>query len=135
MCFGTRTIDRAAAEFGEELAARLCSRAARLADRSGDAAFEGAKAAVLSVTEAGVLDNGLRGSVQKFELADPDDHTRVHHCAPPGPGCAPCAATGCWPCPWQGRMLPAPGQRLVPGWRGRLAAGVPRRLPAERPER
>lgn len=31
-------------------------------------------------------------------------------------------------------MLPAAGQRVVAGWRGRLAAGVPTRLPAD-PER
>lgn len=83
------------------------------------AAFEAAKARVLAEVEPGVLDNGMRGSVQKYALVDPDDPS-VHQCSA-------CDGARCPPrCPWRGRLKPPQDARALPAeWRGRLAMGEP----------
>ena len=57
---------------------------------------------------------GMRGSVQKYALVDPD-HESVHQCE----GCPP-------RCPRRGRLKPAADAGPLPAeWRGRLAMGEP----------
>ena len=89
-------------------------------------AYVAAHVKVLGETELGVLDDGTASQVQKYEFVAPDDWARVHRCfrATCGRGTAVVGK-----CPWAGRLSPtshAQGDR--DGWKGRVAAGVPKLL-------
>jgi hypothetical protein len=166
VCWTSRVADRAAQVFGTAFAAALCSpqphaandvygsaaACAACADDEDElervrAAFAAASATVLQETEVGCLDNGMRCTVQKYELVDPSDPA-VHLCV----GCPRQCRVCPWKregdvCPWAGRLLPSSSQHhaaddasssgtLAPcpfrGWRGRVAAGVPRLLQSGR---
>ena len=71
VCWETLVADEAARAFGRELACKLSS------DVDIELAFSAARTAVTCLTEQGNL-NGWAGQVQKFELADPRDASRVH---------------------------------------------------------
>lgn len=108
LCWDTILHDEAAAIFSSEFATRVA------AGDSLHVAFDAACKAVTSVTEPGLLDNGIPAMVQKYELfVDPSDKALVHpanHLSSP-------------------RRLkvfaPSKAQR------GRIAAGSPRLLDAK----
>ena len=99
-------VDEAASLFGHAFASAMAD------GGSESSAFDCAKAAVLCTTERGRLDNGMETFIQKFDLVDPEDYSRVHRCT------ALCPPL----CSLRGRLIGSAGSR------GFIAAGVPRLL-------